>query len=237
MLQATFPAIQPSPVPTIVIGEAENTGSKTSTPWVITLLHEHFHQLQNSQPTYYTDVNALNLAHGDQTGSWMLNYDFPYDKKEVQEQFAALSKLLAEAVNVHGKAERSAKLAAYLQARREFQHSLSRDDYRYLSFQFWQEGIARYTEYRVAKLAIAAYKPSKEYHALKDFTSFEQVADSLRESIVEQLQSEQLGTSKRLAVYPFGAAEGLLLDSVNPSWQSRYFVDKFDPGKYYENAK
>jgi len=37
--------------------------------------------------------------------------------------------------------------------------------------------------------------------------------------------------------YPFGAAEALLLDKVNPSWRSRYFVEKFDLGKYYEAAK
>jgi len=35
---ATFPAV--SGLPTIVIGEAEYTTSKTSTPWVVTLLHD-----------------------------------------------------------------------------------------------------------------------------------------------------------------------------------------------------
>ena len=64
---ATFPAV--GGISTIVVGQAENTSAKTSTPWVITLLHEHFHQLQNSQPNYYPDVNALNLARGDRTGS------------------------------------------------------------------------------------------------------------------------------------------------------------------------
>ena len=39
---ATFPAVDG--LPTVVIGEAEYTTSKTSTPWVVTLLHEHFHQ-------------------------------------------------------------------------------------------------------------------------------------------------------------------------------------------------
>src|SRR5205085_6387269 len=94
---ATFP-INNSMISTIVVGEAENTRVKTSTPWVITLLHEHFHQLQDSQPNFYADVGALNLAHGDQTGMWMLNYAFPYDRKEVQEQFALMSNLLAEAI-------------------------------------------------------------------------------------------------------------------------------------------
>ncbi len=39
---ATFPAVKGSMVSTIVVGQAENTLAKTSTPWVVTLLHEHF---------------------------------------------------------------------------------------------------------------------------------------------------------------------------------------------------
>ena len=95
---ATFPAISGSMISTIVVGRAENTSAKTSTPWVITLLHEHFHQLQDSQPNFYTEVNALNLSRGDQTGMWMLNYAFPYERPDVQQQFSAMSQVLAAAV-------------------------------------------------------------------------------------------------------------------------------------------
>lgn len=235
-LLAAMPAIRGSIVSTIVVGQAENTSAKTSTPWIVTLLHEHFHQLQFSQPNYYTDVNALNLSRGDRTGMWMLNFAFPYDKAEVQEQFSTLSKLLADALESKSKSERSMKLAAYLQARQRFQQMLSPDDYKYFSFQLWQEGIALYTEYQVAKLAAAKYRPSREFRALRDFTSFAQVADAIRERIFKQLQTQRLSESQRVAFYPFGAAEGLLLDKVNPQWRNRYFVDKFDIGKYYNAA-
>ena len=234
---ATFPAIQGSMISTIVVGQAENTTAKTSTPWVITLLHEHFHQMQDSQPNFYQDVNALNLSHGDQTGMWMLNYAFPYEKKEVQEKYAAMSKMLAEIVGVTDKAERSRKLAAYLQARREFQQMLTADDYKYFAFQLWKEGIARYTEYHAAKLAAAKYRPSKEFQALKDFMPFDQAANTIRERIVKQLLTYQLGEIQREVVYPYGAAEGLLLDEVNPAWRSRYYTEKFDLGRYFDKAK
>jgi hypothetical protein len=56
-LLATFPIV--GGIPTIVIGQAENTARKTSTPWVVTVLHEHFHQLQYSQPGYYPAVDSL----------------------------------------------------------------------------------------------------------------------------------------------------------------------------------
>jgi hypothetical protein len=232
-LQATFPAVQGSMTPTVVIGEAERTESKTSTPWVVTLFHEHFHQLQYTQPTYYAGVEALNLSRGEKNSMWMLNYAFPYDNKEVQEKFSALSKLLAEAVNAAGGEDRAAKLAAYLEARRQFREMLSPDDYKYLSFQLWQEGIARYTEYRVAELAAERYKPSQGFRALKDYATFAQVAQATRAGVIRQLLTVRLGASKREVVYPFGAAEGLLLDSVSPSWRSRYFADRFDLGRYY----
>jgi hypothetical protein len=76
---ATFPI---EGRPTIVIGSAERTG-KTSTEWVLTALHEHFHQWQYSRPGYYDGVARLDLSQGDSTGMWMLNYPFPYDSGPV----------------------------------------------------------------------------------------------------------------------------------------------------------
>lgn len=131
-LLATFPAV--GGISTIVIGQAENTSKKTSTAWVVTMLHEHFHQLQNSQPNYYADVNALNLSGGDESGMWMLNYAFPYSAPEVKQQFAVLSRLLAEALQIKPKKEFSTKVAAYLEAQRKLEMMLKPDDYRYFSF-------------------------------------------------------------------------------------------------------
>jgi hypothetical protein len=229
---ATFPAVSGSMISTIVVGQAENTSVKTSSSWVITVLHEHFHQLQDSQPNFYNDVNALNLAHGDQSGMWMLNYAFPYQRVEVQEQFAAISKLLAAAIEAP-KRERAEKVRGYLAARREFQGLLAPDDYKYLSFQFWKEGIARYTEYRLAELAAAHYRVSKEFRALPDYQSFAELAKSTRARIFRQLAVQKLGEAKREVVYSFGAAEGLLLDQINPGWRRRYFVEKFELSRFF----
>ena len=229
---ATFPAIIGSPISTIVVGQAENTTAKTSTPWVITLLHEHFHQLQDSQPNFYTAVNALNLTRGDQTGMWMLNYAFPYDRKDVQDQFAAMSQLLGATIEAPRKL-RARKLNSYLEARQKFQQMLSPDDYKYLSFQFWKEGIARYTEYHVARVAAANYRPSKEFRALPDYRSFADAATAIRVGILRDLRQQKLGVSKREVVYAFGAAEGLLLDQIHPRWRRRYFQEKFDMAKLF----
>lgn len=230
---ATFPAV--GGISTIVVGQAENTSARTSTPWVVTLLHEHFHQLQDSQPNFYADVNALNLSRGDQSGMWMLNYAFPYEEEALQRQFAALSQALAAAVQSRGvpRGERRKRVRVYLEASSTFRELLSPDDYKYFSFQLWKEGIARYSDYQVARLAATKYRPSKEFRSLKDYRTFADVAESTRAGIFRQLLTQKLGESKREVVYSFGAAEGLLLDQINPRWRARYFLEKFDLGKLF----
>jgi hypothetical protein len=232
-LLATFPAVEGSSVSTIVIGQAENTSAKTSTRWVITMLHEHFHQLQNSQPTYFKDVSGLNLARGDQSGMWMLNYAFPYQTPEVKDQFETMSKMLVEALQTKRRSEFPGKLATYLKARKQFEELLDRDDYKYFSFQVWQEGVARYTEVRIAELAAKEYGPSRAFAELKDYSTFKEVYREIKGNILKQLAGLRLDEYERSAFYPLGAGEGLLLDKIRPGWRSRYFIEKFDLDKHF----
>ncbi|HTF65413.1 MAG TPA: PIN domain-containing protein [Edaphobacter sp.] len=53
-LQTTFTPFGP---PSVIAGEPGATASKTTTPWEITLMHEHFHQLQFAQPGYASDLS------------------------------------------------------------------------------------------------------------------------------------------------------------------------------------
>ncbi len=222
-LLATFPAV--GGVPTIVVGRAEQTG-KTSTEWVLTLLHEHFHQLQTSQPGYYQRSLALGLARGDETGMWMLDYPFPYDSVGVQRPAAALAGDLALALGADTTARRSAarRLVA---ARRALRDALAADDYRYLALQLWQEGVARYTELRLAEIAARRYTPTSAFRQLPDFTPFATVADTLRARIVAPGATD-LGRHRRVAFYPLGAALALVLDDEVPGWRGRYLAHPFD---------
>ena len=232
-LLATFPAV--GGVSTIVIGQPENTEAKTSTRWVVTLFHEHFHQMQDSQPGFYAQANALGLSRGDETGMWMLNFPFPYERTEVKEQFSAMSRALADALRSRRRKDYSSKLSDYLAARRRFQEMLVPDDYKYFSFQLWKEGVARYTEYRIASEAARRYTPSKEFAALKDFTplAFADDAEGALVKILTDLQKMPLDKWQRVAFYPFGAAEAMLLDRVKPSWKKRYFAEKFFLDKFF----
>jgi len=219
-LLATFPAFGPPSV--IVIGEPPNTSSKTSTPWLLTVMHEHFHQLQSAQPGYYDSVKNLGLAHGDNTGMWMLNYAFPYEKPEVADRFATLRDELLAAVQETDPAQFRKLAKQYVQARRKFFEQLSADDAKYFEFQLWQEGVARYTQIKSAEGA-AHYQPTPEYAALSDFESFAAYGQKLRTETLNELKHANLPAMKRLAVYPFGATEALLLDRLHPQWKLEYF--------------
>lgn len=230
-LQATFPAFGPPAV--IVIGEPGNTASKTSTPWLIILMHEHFHQLQWAQPGYLDSVNGLGLSRGDTSGMWMLNYPFPYEKAEVGQAFGQLRDLLIRALAEPDDAAFSRLAKDYIAQRKKFFAQLSPDDHKYLSFQLWQEGMARYTEVKAAEAA-AQYRPSSEFAALPDFEPFAVYAAKVRANNLNELKQADMASWKRRVVYSFGAAEGFLLDRVNPKWKEQYFKQMLSTDSYFE---
>ncbi|MCU1287179.1 MAG: hypothetical protein JWO13_3529 [Acidobacteriales bacterium] len=229
-LLATFPAFGPPSV--IVIGQAQNTDAKTSTPWLIVVMHEHFHQLQNSQPGYYDAINNLGLSGGDTSGMWMLNYPFPYDKPEVAAGFARLRDLLLNALAENDKKNFKKLAKQYASERAKWFASLSPNDHKYFSFQVWQEGIARYTQVKAAEAA-ADYQPTPEYASLSDYQSFTTIALNARGETLDELKRVDLAKSKRTSVYSFGAAEGMLLDRMNPGWKSEYFKHPFSTDAFF----
>jgi hypothetical protein len=218
---ATFPIGGP---PTIVIGRAERTG-KTSTDWVLTLLHEHFHQWQYTRPDYYTGVSRLDLSQGDSTGMWMLNYPFPYDSAPVAEAITRWAAALRAAL-VQPRAS-GAELGQVVRARDALRRQLSSADYRYLDFQLWQEGVARYIQYRTAQLAGEQGRPSAEFQALPDYRSYRAAAARGRADLLRELQQIDPRQNRRVSFYPLGAAIALLLEETRPDWKAAYSRNPF----------
>jgi hypothetical protein len=230
-LLATFPAVKG--VPCIVVGTPENT-SLNSTEWVITLLHEHFHQYQDSQKDYYSSVNDLDLAGDDKTGMWMLNYPFPYDSMPVQILYKEYMKSLLQAVKNIGNKNFTSVFAKYKIARQKFKRVLSVKEYRYFSFQVWQEGLSRFTEY-LFLIQMKNYQPSKAFRNLPGYEDFNHMRRRLFERETRNLISLSLNTSGRVCFYSIGFAEGLLLNEINPIWRRFYFSKKFFLERYFDN--
>jgi len=209
-LLATFPAV--AGLPTIVVGTAPHTG-KSSSEWVLTLLHEHFHQWQSSLPDYYGGVAALDLAGGDSTGMWMLDYPFPYDSAPVQQTTRDLAKALS---------------AAPL---------LAPADRRYLEFQLWQEGVARFIEYQAARLATDLSPPAAAFTKLSDYESYDRLASRRRRALEQELERFDLGKNRRVSFYSLGAAYALLLERINPRWKQMYEATPFVLSKLLKAGK
>jgi hypothetical protein len=230
-MQATFPAFGANSV--IVIGEPKNTLSQTSTPWLATLMHEHFHQLQNGRPGYFAATEALGLSHGDTSGMWMLNYPFPYENPEAVRGFAHLRDSLLMTLGTEDDKE-FAKLAGhYVEERKKFFAQFSADDHKYFSFQLWNEGVARYIQVKSAEAA-AQHQPTPEYAALPDYEPFPVYAAHARKDTLEELKQADLAKWKRIVVYSFGGAECLLLDRLNPGWKDQYFARMLSTDSYFE---
>lgn len=232
-LLAAMPAI--NGISTIVAGQPGQTGQPNPANWILTVLHEHFHQFQQSQPGYYSTTQALGLSHGDQSGMWMLNYPFPYDSADVNRLFSESCQALHEALTAPTELLPST-LRNYLSARSRFQNALSTDDYSYFSLQLWQEGVARYTEYRVAATAAANLHGADRFPSFR-MSSFSFMADSIRSGILSQLPALSLAKLRRVTFYTYGAAEAMLLDKVRPDWQVDYMNRKFFLEKYFRKAE
>lgn len=227
---ATFPAI--TGVSTIVIGLPENT-SRQGLDWILTLLHEHFHQFQTTQSDYYSAVESLDLAGDDMSGMWMLNYKFPYDNKLISEQYKILTLSAKKTYLSINDTDFEINLKNYLSERDKFKLLLDIKDYDYFSFQIWQEGIARYTETEIAEFLKDNYKPSNEYLQLNDFISFDSFYVKIINKLLDKADKQELNENQRNCFYTLGALEGMILDKINPGWKDLYFKDKFYIEKFY----
>lgn len=212
-LLATFPAVGGRA--TIVVGTAERTG-RSSAEWVVTLLHEHFHQWQSSLPDYYARADALGLARGDTTGQWMLDYPFPYDSAPVKARMRALASSVARAVAT------ARPIGQVTRGREALRRELSPDDDRYLEFQLWQEGVPRYVEIAAARAAATAGEPSGAFRRLPDYVPYASLAARLRRELDRQLTKLDPGQDRRIAFYALGAGLALLLDRSGGDWKRGY---------------
>ena len=204
-LLAAMPVFGPDS--TIVMGTPEKTGFERE-DWLRTILHEHFHQWQSSRPGYYARVDALDLKGGDASGMWMLNFPFPYADPKAVNAYMSVSIALADALEARGKRGFLPAFDRYLAARHAFADSVGPRNWRYLDFQLWQEGGARWTEYAISKAGGTA--------GARDAA----LAGEAR--TLKRLRSPDLTKQGRDLAYTFGTAEIMLADACGPRWRKAY---------------
>jgi hypothetical protein len=146
----------------------------------------------------------------------MLNYPFPYARPAVAGAYRTAALAMRDAL-------RGGSWPAYLAARAALRSQLPKDDLAYFDFELWKEGVARYTQLRVAEWAAAHPEPSTEFQALPGFVPYATVARALADAIPDELTRFKLPDARRTVVYPYGAAEALLLDRERPCWKKVYF--------------
>lgn len=204
-LLAAMPVFGPGEV--IVMGSPEATGLSRA-GWRRTILHEHFHQWQGNLPDYYARTAALDLADGDESGMWMIQFPFPYSEPGVEAAHRAAADALLAALAAP-KQDLPAATQRYLARRAEFAAAAGARNWRYYDFQLWKEGVARWTEVEVARRAGGDWSAE---------------ADAYWADQMGLLRSGSLSELGRVSVYAYGAAEAALLERVDPDWRGCYRV-------------
>lgn len=192
---------------TIVMGTPESTG-RSEPDWIRTILHEHFHQWQSGFADYYARLDALDLKDGDETGMWALNFSFPYDEPDAVRLHASASVALADAVEARGTPEFASAFDRFLAARLAIAAAVGPRNWRYVEFQLWQEGVARWTE-----IALGQQYPDETVRAS---------AYRLETQTIAALRTPDLTRQRREFVYVFGAGEAMLLEACGPAWRDGY---------------
>ena len=210
-MQQTFAAIDN--VPVIVIGTPKGT-RKTVNDWVLTIFHEHFHQLQFSWDGYYPGIAALGLNGGDDSGAWMLDYEFPYNLRPVANTFRNMADELIKALEARGTNEFDDAANAYWVTRERARAAVSEADWRYIELQLWQEGAARWTEAAVAAASV----------------EFSRAGADAEERVTRELTVLNLREHQRAALYSIGAGEIMLLEAAGADWRASYWSEPFSLG-------
>lgn len=216
-LLATFPLVDWKT--TMVLGTPENTAVQSDLHWLLTVIHEHFHQLQYTQPRYFQGSKELALAQGENDYLWPLNFPFPYNNQKVVQQLFEMRKTLKNALSD------TSLVSTYRAQKAQLQAIISEKEYRYLNFQLWQEGFARFMEIKVLEYWL------NNYHELGILQFEKDELIGLKSYYQSQLEKELLDPyffqKGRVQFYIMGAAEALLIEVINSEWKPQYFSSLF----------
>ncbi len=227
--------IKPENVRTVTIGSTPPTiaiasprrRNKVWMPWIIAWLHEHTHQWQMSLPDYEEKTRALNLDSPDDTmGSWMINFNFPYEDLKINAAFDAQRYSLMELFTAikQQQAPKRIRMAVkdYLTEKKLFQEVAGEKNYSFATFQAWQEGTARYTEYKILEETALVAVKNPEMVPIRTIKTLAKYARYKLAEIKKDVETSTLIANERDAFYALGAMESLVLDYLVEDWRNQY---------------
>ncbi|MBX9615916.1 MAG: hypothetical protein K2X25_10005 [Caulobacteraceae bacterium] len=199
----------------------------TRADWVITLLHETFHQYQAALPAYQPSVDQVGSRLGQTDVGWMLDYPFPYSRAEVGVAFGRMNRAALAWLEAPEDPEAGQRMTGYMQARRAARAIVGETDWLYYEFQAGQEGVARWSELTLADIA-GRSDPDIAAVALDRRLG---LATSLR-----AINDQGLAMWRRSSFYVLGAIEADMLERHRPDWKAAYRQTPFSMGALLEAA-
>ncbi len=207
-----------------MIGTPEGTKSEPAI-WTIVVLHELFHVYAFS----HGEVEKVaSLAIGPANdGQWQLSYPFPYTDARIRRAMHVTGRDLYRCIESDTGLPYESNVAdEAVQTLGDLLDALypGSKNYAYLKFVVTKEGVARYFEYRIAELAARDYHPTAAYASLDGAGAFTRAWESHYKPMPFQIK--QLGnvSQSRSEFYNLGLGMALVLDRIEPAWQTKYFA-------------
>jgi hypothetical protein len=184
------------------------------------ILHEAFHVYQNRMaPDKYADESVVS--------------QYPLLDPENNALYVLEGNILKDAVLAHQSEARREALKKFVAVRTYRQSRLDSSWVEYENLNEYQEGLAKYVEYKFMQLG-EGIKPIKEMQYHQGFNGYRGVLLKKFQAAIDNMVSivavnddrfgNKFGSGPlRFKLYDLGACEALLLDGILPNWEDKIF--------------
>jgi len=178
------------------------------------LAHEAFHAYQGTLvPSRLAEAENINR----------LESQYPWDDAGLTSAWKSEMELLVQAVRAPTDTEARDLASRFLQARDQRRLSLKAELADYEQQREWLEGLAKYTELELGRLAAVTpdYAPLPAILADPNFNSYQDRARFMSEQLGEAQVTQ--GRNGETRLYYSGLAQAMLLDRLLPGWKEKAF--------------
>lgn len=191
--------------------------------WTLTAAHELFHVHQNRMRA----TRIVNPFVGPHAGEHELSYPFPHDAPAVNALFALEGELVFRALEADPA---DTLLLARTRAALGHTHTLAATaftdslDFMFKQWMEWNEGVARYTERELSRLAAeGGYVPSDGFTRAFPDARYATAWTEKWSGALAPVRFVGEGVGGRAKFYYLGMGKAYLLDRLSPGWRMRHF--------------